>query len=84
MSRVACQKSLDRVIAYLQCSGVEITADVSHQALILVDHALIEGGEQGVLEQAMALVPRYFEIPAPAVPELCPPIARGSIGYSDA
>lgn len=81
MPRRICQQALDRVIAYLDASGAEITSEGCRQALQLVEQALSKGDEGGVLERVMDRVPDTFELSTITVPAHRPPISRGSICY---
>lgn len=91
MARTSCEHALSRVLAYLRLCGVPLTREIRVAALRLVEEVVADSvagtdaeEERGVLEQAMSLFSRRFELPAPMLPPVFPPLERGSIHYDDA
>lgn len=86
MTRTPCEHALARVLGYLRLSGVPVTRAVMLAALQLVEEVLAEtepgADEAGVLiARAMARVPDRFALPECDLPQVFPPLMRGSIGY---
>lgn len=77
-----CEQALDRVLAYLEWSGIPLTDSVCLAALKLVESVLAEPAEDP-LAAVMDRLPEHFQLPHGARPPLAPPLKRGSIGYYD-
>jgi hypothetical protein len=90
LARSACEHALSRVLAYLRLCGVPLTREIRVAALRLVAEVvagLVAGtdaeDDTAVLERTMSLFSQRFELPAPMLPPVFPPLERGSIHYDD-
>ncbi|MBW0146464.1 hypothetical protein [Marinobacter arenosus] len=85
MRDIDLQNVFNRVYLYLVESGIEMTADQCQRLLQLLDKAVLasqaEGAETSALDRAIDTIPEYFGLPGFTVPEICPPLKRGSMGY---
>lgn len=82
MRDIDLQDAFNRVYLYLLESGVEMTEDQCCTLLQMVEKAVrTSSGEATVRDCVVDLLPEYFTLPELAVPEICPPLKRGSIGY---
>lgn len=85
MTEMAFQDVFNRVYLYLSATGTDMTGERFRTLLQLIDDAITkasrEGGAASVLEIAMDLVPERFTLPPKKSLNVCPPLARGSIGY---
>lgn len=90
MARTACEHALSRVLGYLRLCDVPMSRDVRLAALRLVEDVVAESADgtlgedcAGVIEQVMQRFKQRFELSLPALPEVVPPLCRGSIHYED-
>lgn len=87
LARSSCEHALSRVLAYLRLCGVPLTREIRVAALRLVEEVVAEStdaeDDAAVLERAMSLFRQRFELPAPVLPPVFPPLERGSIHYDD-
>mgnify|MGYP000058946210 CR=1 FL=1 len=85
MPDISLQDVFDRVFIYLRASGIEMTVKRYRTLLHLIEESVASAGEsdsgEQLLDAAMDLIPRHFDLPAPESPEAAPPVYRGSIGY---
>ena len=82
MAQTLAEHALSRVCDYLSASGVELTRDITRQALQLVESGLCSG-EENLLAFVMARVPEQFGLKNVELPVAAPEILRGSIGYGE-
>ncbi|MBW4933431.1 hypothetical protein [Marinobacter sp. F4206] len=85
MRDIELQYVFNRAYLYLLESGVEMTADHCCSLLQLLEKAVLdaeqESGGASVRDRVIDMIPEYFVLPVMTVPEICPPLTRGSIGY---
>lgn len=74
------EQLLGRVIAYLDGMDLVISRPLANRALVLVQEALAQQGEDPFV-YVMAALPRHFALQEVALPPLAPPLQRGSLGY---
>lgn len=85
--RTLAEEAVSRVMQYLTAAGVQPTADVMRDAVMLVGEVLGRAGMVGqpdataILAQIMEQVPQRFPLPEPLLPPASPPLRRGSIAY---
>jgi hypothetical protein len=82
IARSLAEQTLSRVCNYLSAMGVELTREVSMQALKLVEAGLASE-EENPLQFVMARVHEHFAIQKPKLPTTAPPITRASMGCSE-
>ena len=82
MNRPISELVILRVHSYLEAIGIEMTPELSLQALKLVEEALVQ---QNLEPMAFAMneLPRRFPLPPIPLPPAFPQLERGSIGYGD-
>lgn len=85
MRDIDLQDVFNRVYLYLVESGVEMNADKCCRLLKLLEIAVCDSWEEGsearIRDRVIDSIPEYFALPVFTVPEICPPLKRGSIGY---
>ncbi|TDT41715.1 hypothetical protein DES49_1817 [Halospina denitrificans] len=74
--------TLERVLAYMEESGIPITREVEKEVVKTIIGAL-ERNEDDLFETVMTTVANRFSLASPHQPPPTPPIKRGSIGYGD-
>ncbi len=79
MTQSLAEQTLSRVCDYLSAMGVELTREVTMEALKLVEAGLAEEQEDP-LYFVMARVHEHFMLQSPRFPMSAPPITRGSMG----
>jgi hypothetical protein len=82
MARSLAEQTLSRVCNYLSAMGVELTREVTMQALKLVEAGLASEHEDP-LHFVMARVHEHFAIQNPVLPTTAPPITRSSMGFGE-
>ncbi len=80
MAQSLAEQTVSRVCNYLSAMGVELTRDVTMQALKLVEAGLAEKREDP-FHFVMTRVHEYFVLPNEPLPATVPPITRGSMGF---
>jgi len=80
MDRSLGEQALSRVCDYLSAMGVELTREVSLQALKLIVAGLASEREDSI-HFIMTRLDECFPIQNPDLPSPYPPIMRGSMGY---
>lgn len=82
MRDIDLQDAFNRVYLYLLESGVEMTEDHCCKLLRMLEKA-VQTSDAGttVRDRVVEMLPEYFTLPEISVPEICPPLKRGSIGY---
>lgn len=80
MDRSLAELALSRVCDYLSAMGVELTREVSLQALKLIEAGLASEHEKP-LHFIMTRLDECFPLQNPDLPSTHPPIIRGSMGY---
>lgn len=80
MARSLAEQTLSRVCNYLSAMGVELTRDVTLQALKLVEAGLASEQEDP-FHYVMTRVNERFAIQNPVLPTTAPPITRSSMGF---
>lgn len=80
MERFPAEQALSRVCDYLSAMGVELTREVTIQALRLVE-AGFTSEQEDPLHFIMARLDECFPLPKPDIPSANPPIILGSMGY---
>ncbi len=85
MNELDLDDVFNRVHLYLLESGVVMTPDQCARVLQLLQSVVADvqrpGNTATALELAIDALPGVFELPALAVPQISPPLQRGSIGY---
>ena len=81
-ARTLAEQTLSRVCNYLSDMGVELTREVTIQALKLVEAGLTSEQEDP-LHFVMARVHERFAIQKPVLPTTAPPITRSSMGFGE-
>ena len=76
------EQTLSRVCNYLSDMGVELTREVTIQALKLVEAGLASEQEDP-LHFVMARVHEHFDIQKPVLPTTAPPITRSSMEFGE-
>jgi|AntDeeMetagen192_2_1112575.scaffolds.fasta_scaffold01780_4 chromosomal replication initiation ATPase DnaA len=74
--------TLERVLAYLEESGLPITREVEKEVVKTIVGAL-ERDEDDLFETVMVTVANRFSVTPPQAPPASPPINRRSISYGD-
>ena len=82
MARSLAEQTLSRVCNYLSAMGVELTREVTMQALKLVEAGLASKHEYPI-HFAMARLHEHFAIQKPVLPTAAPPITRSSMGFNE-
>ncbi|MBW7470086.1 hypothetical protein QQF73_08450 [Marinobacter sp. M216] len=86
MRDIDLQDVFNRAFLYLVESGVEMTGDQCCRLLQLLEKAVLasqaDDSQTSVRDRVIDMIPEYFSLPTLAVPEICPPLKRGSIGYN--
>jgi len=82
IARSLAEQTLSRVCNYLSAMGVELTREVTMQALKLVEAGLASEQEDP-FHFVMAKVHEHFAIQKPVLPTTVPPIIRGSMGFGE-
>ncbi len=82
MARSLAEQTLSRVCNYLSAMGVELTRDVTMQALKLVETGLAEEQEDP-LHFVMTRIHEDFTLQNVSLPTTAPPITRGSMGFGE-
>ena len=86
MDELDIHDAFNRTHLYLVESGVVMTPDRCARLLQLLQAVVVDvertGNSATPLELAVDALPEFFEFPALPVPQICPPLQRGSIGYS--
>ncbi len=82
MARSLVEQTLSRVCNYLSAMGVELTREVTMQALKLVE-AGFASEQEDPLHFVMARVNEHFAIQNPVLPTTAPPITRSSMRFSE-
>lgn len=80
MARSLAEQTLARVCNYLSAMGIELTREVTIQALKLVEAGLTSKQEDP-FHFVMARVHEHFAIQKPVLPTTTPPITRSSMGF---
>ncbi|MDR4494790.1 MAG: hypothetical protein AB7P17_15755 [Nitrospirales bacterium] len=80
MARSLAEQMLSRICDYLTAMGVELTREVTTQALALVEQGLASKNEDP-LRFVMTRVHDHFSIQNPELPPTVPPITRGSMSF---
>lgn len=80
MPRSLAEHTLSRVCDYLSAMGVEITRDITLQALILVEAGLASEQEDP-LQFVMTRIHDHFALQNPSLPTTAPPITRSSMSF---
>jgi hypothetical protein len=80
MTQTLAEHALCRVCDYLSAMGVDLTQEVTIQALRLVEAGLASK-EEDPLNWIMKQVDNYFALHNPELPPATPPIVRGSLSY---
>ena len=80
--RSLAEQTLSRVCSYLSAMGVELTREVTMQALKLVEAGLASEQEDP-LHFVMTRVNTHFAIQNPVFPITTPPIVRSSMGFGE-
>lgn len=80
MARSLAEQMLARICDYLTAMGVELTREVTTQALVLVKEGLASHKEDP-LHFVMTRVHNHFTIRNPELPPTVPPITRGSMSF---
>ena len=82
MRDIDLQDAFNRVYLYLLESGVEMTEDQCSKLLHMLERAVRTSDDEAtVRDRVVDLLPEYFTLPEFSVPEICPQLKRGSIGY---
>lgn len=76
------EQALQRIMRYLEMSGVIITAPVEKHALVLITEAL-DSHPDSPLPECMRRLSTFFDLPLQDSPCQVPPVHRGSLGYGD-
>ncbi len=82
MDRSLAEQTLSRVCSYLSAMGIELTREVTMQALKLVEAGLASEQEDP-LHFVMTRVNTHFVIQNPVFPATTPPIIRSSMGFGE-
>jgi hypothetical protein len=82
IAQTLAEQTLSRVCNYLSDMGVELTREVTIQALKLVEAGLTSEQEDP-LHFVMARVHEHFAIQKPVLPTTAPPITRSSMGFGE-
>ena len=82
IARSLAEQTLSRVCNYLSAMGVELTREVTMQALKLVEAGLASEQEDP-FHFVMARVHEHFAIQKPVLPTTAPPITRRSMGFGE-
>ncbi len=82
MAQSLAEQTLSRVCNYLSAMGVELTRDVTMQALRLVEAGLAEEREDP-FSFVMTRVQEHFVLQNEPLPTTAPPITRGSMGFGE-
>jgi hypothetical protein len=82
IARTLAEQTLSRVCNYLSDMGVELTREVTIQALKLVEAGLTSEQEDP-LHFVMARVHEHFAIQKPVLPTTAPPITRSSMEFGE-
>jgi len=82
MARSLAEQTLSRVCNYLSAMGVELTREVTMQALKLIEAGLASEQEDP-LHFVMARVNEHFAIQNPVLPTTAPPITRSSMRFGE-
>lgn len=80
MARSLAEQILSRLCDYLTSMGVELTREVTTQALALIKEGLASEKEDP-LHFVMTRVHDRFTIQNPELPPTVPPITRGSMSF---
>ncbi len=80
MARSLAEQTLSRVCNYLSAMGIELTRDVTTQALKLVEAGLDEEQEDP-FDFVMTRIHEAFTLQYVTLPTTAPPITRGSMGF---
>lgn len=85
MQDIDLQDVFNRAYLYLVESGIEMTEGHCRSLLQLLEKAVTASREDSsqltIRDRVIEMIPEAFELPALKVPEICPPLKRGSIGY---
>lgn len=85
MRDIDLQEVFNRAYVYLIESGIDMTEEQCCNLLRLLERAVMasreEGSEASVRDRVIDMIPEVFALPVLTVPEICPPLKRGSIGY---
>jgi hypothetical protein len=82
MARSLVEQTLSRVCNYLSAMGVELTREVTMQALKLVE-AGFASEQEDPLHFVMSKANDHFGIQNPVLPTTVPPITRSSMRFSE-
>ena len=82
IAQTLAEQTLSRVCNYLSDMGVELTREVTIQALKLVEAGLASEQEDP-LHFVMARVHEHFAIQKPVLPTTAPPITRSSMEFGE-
>ncbi len=82
MAQSLAEQTLSRVCNYLSAMGVEVTREVTIQALKLVEAGLA-AEQENPFHFVMTRVHEYFVLQKGPLPTTAPPIARGSMGFEN-
>ncbi len=80
MAQSLAEQTLSRVCNYLSAMGVELTRDVTMQALKLIEAGLAEK-QDDLFHFVMTRVHEHFTLQSVSLPTTAPPITRGSMGF---
>ncbi|HNP29854.1 MAG: hypothetical protein KC592_15425 [Nitrospira sp.] len=80
MARSLAELTLSRVCDYLSAMGVELTREVTLQALNLVEAGLASE-QENPLQYVMTRIHDHFAIQKPDLPTTAPPVTRGSMSF---
>ncbi len=82
MAQSLAEQTLSRVCNYLSAMGVELTREVTVQALKLVEAGLASAQEDP-FHFVMERVNDHFALQNPVLPTTTPPIIRSSMGFGE-
>lgn len=69
-----------RTFGYLRRSGIALTRDTALAALKLIEETLVTDSRVA-LDRVVIELPQRLDMADSPLPDPCPPVNRGSIGY---